>query len=137
MSLASFQISSICNKLLCFLTLPILSQNSELISAKMSSLEIKSKEHLALFSYLDTIARMLGWFLHLTIAFRIGSLIFSVKESQFSLKFFTVLTKKLLSSFATLLQFSSKESFSSVRLILCKILNFFLTRACWFFRNFC
>ena len=42
---------------------------STFISARTSSLEPKLKEKLALFSYFDAIARILGCFLHLTIDF--------------------------------------------------------------------
>ena len=53
--------------------------------ARTSLLEIKSKGKLVLSSYSDATARMLdGWFLHLTIAFRVEPLIFSTKESSFS-----------------------------------------------------
>ena len=54
------------------------------ISVRTSSLETKLKENFALFLYSDVIARILGWFLHLVVAFRIGSSMFSAKESQFS-----------------------------------------------------
>ena len=54
------------------------------ISVRMSSLETKLKEKFALFLNSDAIARILGWFVHLAVAFRVGSLIFSAKESQFS-----------------------------------------------------
>ena len=37
-----------------------------------------------LFLYSDAVARMLGWFLHLTITLRVGLSLFSAKESQFS-----------------------------------------------------
>ena len=48
------------------------------------SLELKLKEKFALFLYSDAIARILGWFLHLAIAFRVGSSMFSTRELQFS-----------------------------------------------------
>ena len=52
------------------------------IFVRTSSLETKLKEKFALLLYSDAIARILGWFLHLTIAFRVGSIMFSAKESQ-------------------------------------------------------
>ena len=58
--------------------------SSTFISVRTSSLETKLKEKFALFLYSDAIARILGWFLHLEMAFRVGSSIFSAKESQFS-----------------------------------------------------
>ena len=46
------------------------------------------KEKFSLFVYSDAIARILGWFLHLAIdlaiVFRVGSPMFSAKESQYS-----------------------------------------------------
>ena len=54
-----------------------------LLFAGISSSETKLTGKSALYLYPDTIARILGWFLHLSIAFREGSLMFSVKESQF------------------------------------------------------
>ena len=59
--------------------------SSTFISVRTSSLETKLKEKVALFLYSDAIARILGWFLHLAIAFRVGSSMFSAKESQYSL----------------------------------------------------
>ena len=50
---------------------------------KNVSLETKFKEKFALFLYCHVIAGIIGWFLHLAIVFRVGS-IFSAKESQFS-----------------------------------------------------
>ena len=58
--------------------------SSTFISVKTSSLETKLKEKLSQFIYSDAIARILGWFLHLAIAFRVGSPILSGKESQCS-----------------------------------------------------
>ena len=58
--------------------------SSTFISVRTSSLETKLKEKFALFLYSDAIARILGWFLHLAIAFRVRSSIFSAKELQFS-----------------------------------------------------
>ena len=58
--------------------------SSTFISVRTSSLETKLKEKFALFLYSDPIARILGWFLYLAIAFRVGSSMFSAKESQFS-----------------------------------------------------
>ena len=58
--------------------------SSIFISVRTSSLETKLKEKFALFLSSDAIARILGWFVHLAVAFRVGSLIFSAKESQFS-----------------------------------------------------
>ena len=52
---------------------------STFISVRASSLERKLKEMFAQFLYSDTIGRILGWFLHLEIAFRIGSSMFSAK----------------------------------------------------------
>ena len=46
--------------------------------------ETKLKEKSALFSYSDAVARILGRLLHLTVVYRVGSLMLSVKESQFS-----------------------------------------------------
>ena len=86
-------------------------------STKASSLETKFKEKFALFLYSDTIAKIFGWFYHLAIAFRVGSSMFSTRESQFSLfgilRFFTAFAKKSLSSFATYSQFFNEESFLS------------------------
>ena len=61
-----------------------LETSSAFISVRTPFLETKLQERLALFSYCDAIARILGWFIHLTTAFRVGSLMFSAKESQFS-----------------------------------------------------
>ena len=55
--------------------------SSTFISLRTSSLETKLKEK---FFYSDVIARILGRFLNLAIAFRVESLVFSAKESQFS-----------------------------------------------------
>ena len=52
------------------------------IFVRTSSLETKLKEKFALLLYSDAIAGILGWFLHLAIAFRVGSIMFSAKESQ-------------------------------------------------------
>ena len=52
------------------------------IFVRTSSLETKLKEKFAQLLYSDAIARILGWFLHLAIAFRVGSIMFSAKESQ-------------------------------------------------------
>ena len=57
---------------------------STFISVRTPSLETKLKEKFAPFLYSDAIARILGWFLHLAIVFRVGSSIFSAKESQSS-----------------------------------------------------
>ena len=54
------------------------------IFVRTSSLETKLKEKFALLLYSDAIARILGWFLHLAIDFRVGPSMFSAKESQFS-----------------------------------------------------
>ena len=87
--------------------------SSIFISVRTSSLEIKWKKKFDLFLYSDAIARILGWFLHLAIDFRVGLSMFSAKESQFSwfeiLRFFTAFTKKLLGSFATSSQFFIKD----------------------------
>ena len=58
--------------------------SSTFISVRTYSLETKLKEKFALFLYFDVIAKILGWFLDLAITFRVGSSIFSAKESQFS-----------------------------------------------------
>ena len=42
---------------------------------------MKLKEKLAVLSYSDAVTSILEWFLHLTIGFRVASLMFSVKES--------------------------------------------------------
>ena len=55
--------------------------SSTFISLRTSSLETKWKEK---FFYSDVIAGILGRFLNLAIAFRVESLVFSAKESQFS-----------------------------------------------------
>ena len=86
---------------------------STLISVRTSSLETKLKERFPQFLYSDAISRILGWFLHLAVVFRVGSSTFSAKESQFSqfgiLRFFTAFAKKLFSSFAASSQFVNKE----------------------------
>ena len=58
--------------------------SSTFISVRTPCLETKLKENFALFLYYDVIAKIHGWFIHLAIAFRVGSSIFSPKESQFS-----------------------------------------------------
>ena len=62
-----------------------LETSSAFILARTSSLETKLKEKFALFLYSDAIARILGWFLHLTIASpfnnRVGSSMCSAKEA--------------------------------------------------------
>ena len=91
--------------------------SSIFISVRTSSLETKLKEKFALFLYPDAIAKILGWFLYLAIAFRVGSSMFSTKELQFSwfeiLRFSAAFAKKLFSSSATSSQFGNKELFSS------------------------
>ena len=49
----------------------------------MSSLETELKERFAVFLYSDAIARILRWFLHVAIAFRVGSSIFLPKNLNF------------------------------------------------------
>ena len=44
----------------------------------------KMEKKIDLFLYSDAIARILGWFLHLAIDFRVTPSMFSAKESQFS-----------------------------------------------------
>ena len=61
----------------------VFEKSSAFISAGASSLKTKLKEKLALFLFSHAIARILGWFLHLTGAFRVRSLMFSAKQSQF------------------------------------------------------
>ena len=56
--------------------------SSTFISVRTSSLETKWNEKFAQFLYSDAVARILGWFLHLAVAFRVGSSILSAKESQ-------------------------------------------------------
>ena len=58
--------------------------SSTFISVRTSSLKTKLKERFALLVYFDAIAGILGWFLHLAIGFRVGSQMFSGKESQYS-----------------------------------------------------
>ena len=58
--------------------------SSIFIYIRAFSLETKLKETFALFLYSGGIAGLLGWFLHLSIAYRVGSSMFSAKESQFS-----------------------------------------------------
>ena len=57
---------------------------STFISLRTSSLETKLKKKLSLFVYSDAIVRILEWFFHLAIAFRVESSMFSAKESQCS-----------------------------------------------------
>ena len=58
--------------------------SSTFISVKTSFLETELKEKFAIFLHSDAIATILGWFLHLAIAYRVESSIFSPKESQSS-----------------------------------------------------
>ena len=53
------------------------------IPVRTSSEEIKLKERFALFLY-SAIARILEWFFHLTIAYRVGSSMVSAKKLLFS-----------------------------------------------------
>ena len=56
---------------------------STFISARTSSLETTLKEKFALFLYSGAVARILGWFLHLAIAFRVGSSTFLPNNHNF------------------------------------------------------
>ena len=58
-------------------------ETSTIFISVRTSLEPKLKEKFALFLSSDAIARILGWFIYLTIVFRVGSAMFSAKESQF------------------------------------------------------
>ena len=53
-------------------------------SVRRSSLKTKSKDKFALFANANATDRILGWFLHLAITFRVGSLLFPATESQYS-----------------------------------------------------
>ena len=57
--------------------------SSAFISARMSSLGTRLKEKIAVFSYCNAIARILKWFLHLTKASTVGSLIFLRRDGNF------------------------------------------------------
>ena len=74
------------------------------------------KEKFVLFLYFDAIARIIGWFLHLARAVRVGSSIFSAKESKFLyfeiLIMFTAFAKKLFGPFANSSQFFNDKWFS-------------------------
>ena len=86
------------------------------------SSETKLKENLGIFSCSEVIVRMLGWFLHFPIAFKVGCSMLSDKGSQPSqfgiFRFFTADEKKLFSFFATFPQSVNKESLSSVKFFL-------------------
>ena len=57
--------------------------SSAFISTRMSSLGTRLKVKIAVFSFSNTIARILKSFLHLTKASRVGSLIFLQRDSNF------------------------------------------------------
>ena len=61
----------------------VLETSNTFISVRTSSLETKLKGKFALFLYSDAIARILGWFRHLAITFRIGSSKFLPKNHNF------------------------------------------------------
>ena len=93
------------------------------ISLKLTSLKLKAPFLL----HLVLIARMLGCFSYLRIAFKVGSLTFSIIGSKSEywemLRFFTILPKKLLKTSAVSFSVFTISPFS-LKLILSLALNF-------------
>ena len=61
---------------------PTIEESNICISSRICSFETKLKENLGVFSCSEVIVSMLGWFLHLTIAAKLGCSMLSDKGSQ-------------------------------------------------------
>ena len=80
----------------------------EILICIINNLETKQIENFAQFLYSDAIARILGWFLHLAIAFRVGSSISLPKNNNFHNSEYWDSLQHLPRSYAVLLQLIQK-----------------------------